>query len=125
MRLIWKIQVRWTQKLALGLTLCLTIFLITITLVRASGLTYRGYVDNVWEIYLQFISAEVGLILTSLSAFRTLFVAHPVQNQPELANRPSYIYNNHLLCQLTRSLTWGRRKSRENTETTTSASDAV
>ncbi|KAL9109425.1 MAG: hypothetical protein Q9227_005932, partial [Pyrenula ochraceoflavens] len=72
--LIWRVQVPWTQKLALCLTLCLSIFLIAITLIRASGFKHHGVLDNTWEVYWNFVSTEVGLILTSLAAFRVLFV---------------------------------------------------
>ncbi|KAI9676948.1 MAG: hypothetical protein M1817_006787 [Caeruleum heppii] len=75
-RLIWQIRIPWTQKVALGFSLCLTVVLIAVTLARASGLRNHDVIDVVWETYWQFLSAEVGLILTAMTAFRSLFVVN-------------------------------------------------
>jgi hypothetical protein len=79
--LIWRIQIKWTQKLALSLSLCLTIVLIAVTLIRASGLAavVNGSIDAVWESYWQYISAEVGLILSTATAFRAFFVSRNIR----------------------------------------------
>ncbi|MCJ1387790.1 hypothetical protein MMC18_000633 [Xylographa bjoerkii] len=73
-RLIWKIRIRLSQKLALAGSLCLTVILVIVTIVRVSGLRLDGKVDSVWETYWIIIGAEVGLILTASTAFRMLFV---------------------------------------------------
>ena len=73
--LIWKIQTRWTQKLALACSLCLTVVTITFTITRASGIKFRGRLDAIWEVFFQTIAAEIGMILTAVSAFRELFVS--------------------------------------------------
>lgn len=36
-----------------------------------------GKVDSVWEIYWQFMAAALGLTMTAVTAFRSLFVSHP------------------------------------------------
>ena len=46
------------------------------TLVRAGGMVHMNIFDSVWETYWNFLATEVGVILASLAAFRTLFVAH-------------------------------------------------
>jgi hypothetical protein len=49
--------------------------IITVTIIRASGLHHGESIDSVWETFWQMMSAEVGLIMTSITAFRTFFVA--------------------------------------------------
>ncbi|MCJ1384837.1 hypothetical protein MMC17_007955 [Xylographa soralifera] len=73
-RLIWKIRIRLSQKLALAGSLCLTVILVIVTIVRVSGLRLDGKIDSVWETYWIIIGAEVGLILAACTAFRMLFV---------------------------------------------------
>ncbi|KAM7193862.1 hypothetical protein V8F33_007548 [Rhypophila sp. PSN 637] len=73
--LIWKIRIRWTQKIALSLTLCLTIVIIAITVARIIGLQWKGKLDSVWETFFTTIAAETGLTLVAITAFRTLYVA--------------------------------------------------
>ncbi|PWY71379.1 hypothetical protein BO83DRAFT_427980 [Aspergillus eucalypticola CBS 122712] len=73
--IIWKIRVRWTQRIILTLSLCLTVVMIILSIVRVSGLVYRDIVDTVWETYWQFLSAEVGVFLAAAVSFRSFFVA--------------------------------------------------
>lgn len=73
--LIWKVKIKLLQKIALSCSLCLTIIVIIFTVTRASGLEWRDRLDVLWEIYFQIMAAEVGLILVSMTAFRTLFVS--------------------------------------------------
>jgi len=44
-------------------------------IIRVSGLENHGQVDPIWLTFWQLLSAEVGLILTAMTAFRTLCVA--------------------------------------------------
>lgn len=71
---IWGIQMKWTQKIALGFSLCLTIMMIVVTRIRESGLRTNNVVDVVWGTYWQFISVEIGLIMTAMTALHSLFV---------------------------------------------------
>ena len=79
-RLIWKVRIKWTQKLALTLSLCLTVLLIVLTITRVSGLQYRGNFDVIWETYWLILSAEVGIVLTSVASFRAFFVFRSHRN---------------------------------------------
>ncbi|KAI4184917.1 MAG: hypothetical protein LQ346_006018 [Caloplaca aetnensis] len=74
--LIWKIQIRWTQKVPLVLSLCLTAVIILVTITRIAGIKRAGAIDSVWESYFLIVGAEVGIILASVSTYRTLFVSH-------------------------------------------------
>ncbi|PVH84950.1 hypothetical protein DL98DRAFT_608996 [Cadophora sp. DSE1049] len=80
-RLLWQIRVRFSQKIAISSSLCLTIVIIAVTIIRASGIRHGNSIDSVWETYWQVISAEVGLIMTSATAFRTFFVARSAAQQ--------------------------------------------
>lgn len=84
--LIWKIRVDWTQKLALGSSLCLTFVLVALSITRVAGLKYHREVDLIWETYWQSMSAELGVFLAAASAFRTFFVSQK-QNKPYI---PTY-----------------------------------
>ncbi|TGO52384.1 hypothetical protein BCON_0142g00100 [Botryotinia convoluta] len=46
--LIWPVKIKWTQKIMLAMSLCLTIVLIVVTIIRVSGLQFHGKVDQVW-----------------------------------------------------------------------------
>ena len=73
--LISKIQIRWTQKVALSLSLCLTIVLIVTTIIRASGIkNSAGDIDVVWNVLWYVLSTEFGLILGCALVFRTFFI---------------------------------------------------
>lgn len=73
--LIWKVKIKLLQKVALSFSLCLTVVVIIFTVTRAIGLEWKDKLDVAWEIYFQILAAEVGLILVSMTAFRTLFVS--------------------------------------------------
>lgn len=63
------------QKIALAFSLCLTVFLIVITVVQLSGLVYNGVIDSVWEFYWQLVGADVAIFMASAISFRSFFVA--------------------------------------------------
>ncbi|MCJ1349761.1 hypothetical protein MMC31_008002 [Peltigera leucophlebia] len=93
-KLIWNIQVKRSQKVALAFSLCLTFFMVLVTIARISGNLMGGLVDIEWEFFFIIIAGEIGVILTALTAFRTLFVSrHKGDNRgarklPELRTQP-------------------------------------
>ncbi|MCJ1469772.1 hypothetical protein MMC07_008414, partial [Pseudocyphellaria aurata] len=46
--------------------------------------------DMTWEVYFQFVAAEVGLILAAMTAFRALFVSRTARTQISPQNYPSF-----------------------------------
>ena len=88
MRLIWKIQIKWTQKLALTVSLCLTVLMVVLTITRISGLTFDGNFDTIWETYWLILAAEVGIVLTSVAAFRAFFVYRSNRNHDRAMQPP-------------------------------------
>ncbi|KAH8424779.1 uncharacterized protein LDX57_002522 [Aspergillus melleus] len=79
--LIWTIRIHRTQKLILSCSLCLTIFIISFSITRAAGLVHNGAVDTTWAMFWHFIIAEVGVLVTSATAFRSFFVARKNSRQ--------------------------------------------
>lgn len=62
---------KFTQKLGLCIFLCLSLFMVLISIVRIIGYdTYRNRIDPTWYIFLQCLEAS---IIASISAFRPLF----------------------------------------------------
>ena len=53
------------------------------TVARISGLTYHSSVDATWETFWQYMSASIGLTLTSVAAFRSLFLSHHVSHRQQ------------------------------------------
>jgi len=63
-----------SQKIALGLTLCLTVVMIIVTATRIIGLKHHDKLDYLWETFWMVLAAEIGLTLVAMTAFRTLYV---------------------------------------------------
>lgn len=72
--IVWRIRVRPSQKLALLLSLGLTVFMVIITIIRVSGIVYEDKVDTVWEVYWLVLGGEVGISMAAAIAFRSFFV---------------------------------------------------
>lgn len=71
--LLWNVKIKRSQKLLLGIFLCLSIFMIIIAIMRASGLLRSNRtIDVQWEVFFQHIEASVSVTTVSLTAFRSL-----------------------------------------------------
>lgn len=117
--LIWKIQVNWSQKAALTGTFCLTVLVITATIIRVSGLrSPEGQIDPVWEEYWSLIAAEVGVMMTGMTAFRALFVAqhgNGGEHRGDAERLPTLFYklrtcSRRLVYHILSPRTWSSRK---------------
>ena len=104
--LIYRIQIKWRQKLGLTITLCLTLAMIAVTIIRVSGLkTPDGQTDALWVCYWNIISAEIGIIMTAATAFRTLFVSRngagrnnpPAVHKPNITSRLPFSWSSWLM----------------------------
>ena len=98
-RLIWTIQLRPRQKLALAATLCLSVVMVVFGLIRAKGLklSANDLIDITWGAYWALLATEVGIILVSLTAFRSLFVAHAAKRPAGAGHRAWYSSGRRLL----------------------------
>lgn len=75
-QILWQIQINLRRKLILGATLSLSIFMIIIAIIRISKIqAYQDHTDLIWIIFWQQIQASTAVIVISLSAFRSFFVA--------------------------------------------------
>ncbi|KAI9034934.1 Glycineserine hydroxymethyltransferase [Aspergillus affinis] len=70
----WTVRVSWKQKIILICSLCLTIIMASISIIRVSLFIYQGVVDVIWGLFWQFLAAEVGVFLAAAAAFRSFFV---------------------------------------------------
>ena len=112
MQLIWSVKVKPIQKLTLTCSLCLTVFVITITIIRASGLEWQGKLDVLWNVYFQIVAAEVGLILVSMTAFRALFVSRAARKQHSPRLHPSlWTKSKYALKKLLNPIQWTLKHS--------------
>ena len=77
--LLWGFRVDVSQKSALALFLCLSVVMVIVAIVRISLFRLGdGEVDIVWLAFWQQQESSVAVIVSSLSAFRQLFVAKSV-----------------------------------------------
>ena len=119
-RLIWKIKIKWSQKLALALSLCLTILTILCTVIRIAGI-HTGHniksIDSVWETYWQFIAANVALIMTAATAFRTFFISSSGNREvpSSESNEPWYAKGRRFVRSLLDPSSWRSKRSTKNT----------
>ena len=81
--LLWRVQIKFGQKLGLATFLCLSICMIIIAIIRVSGLRYHGKFDNSWIFMWQQLEACIAVTMLSLTAFRSVFVAA----KPSLNNK--------------------------------------
>lgn len=94
-RLIWRIKVRMSQKLVLASTLCLIVLTIICTIIRVAGVrtsSSDSSLDTVWQVYWQYITANIALTMTAATAFRTFYISRhqdrPAQRQE---SNPSWL----------------------------------
>lgn len=85
-RLLWAVQIRPRQKLCLGLSLCLSIFMIITAIVKISGLRdSRGAFNMVWVMFWHYAEGCIAVLMISLTAFRSLFVSqNPSPPRPNI-----------------------------------------
>ena len=78
------------QKFALGLSLCLSIIMIVVAVVRMAGIRLANdRVDIVWLVFWQQQESSIAVIIVSLSAVRALFVAKSMHEHPRKPGKHS------------------------------------
>ncbi len=73
--LLWRVQIRSSQKLGLATFLCLSVCMVIMAIIRVSGIHYRGKFDNTWIFMWQQVEACTAVTMLSLTAFRSIFIA--------------------------------------------------
>ncbi|KAG7009687.1 short-chain dehydrogenase [Physcia stellaris] len=102
--------------LILAFSLCLTVVMILVTITRISGIKLNGSIDQVWETYFIILAAEIGIILTSVTAFRAFFISRRDNNKakPPPGNQTHwYSQDSSILKRLFTPSLW-RSKSKEH-----------
>ncbi|MCJ1269362.1 hypothetical protein MMC22_009254 [Lobaria immixta] len=94
--LLWKAKIKRSQKIFVGIFLCLSIGMIVIAIVRLSGLRVLDrYVDVQWEVFWLEIEANVAVIMVSITAFRSLLGLKALKSRKE-KERVWYLYRRRL-----------------------------
>lgn len=80
--LLWKVRISVRQKIGLGLSLCLSCFMVIVTIVRIAGIRLRGSntVDIVWLAFWQQQECSIAVLMMSVSAFRSLFIQNSAKS---------------------------------------------
>ena len=92
--LLWNVKIKTQQKLGVGVFLSLSIFMIILAIIKASGLkTSADSFALVWEIFWQQVEAAVAVLMVSFTAFRSVFVS----SASNAKRKRSYPYARSLL----------------------------
>ena len=91
--ILCQIKINFRQKLVLGATLCLSIVMIMIAIIRISAIRGHTSLDIVWGDFWNQTEACTALITVSFSAFRSFFVARESRER-EAQNRQRFWYMN-------------------------------
>ncbi|KAF7512478.1 hypothetical protein GJ744_001413 [Endocarpon pusillum] len=67
-------QMRLLAKLGLGTFLCLSVFMLACSILRAAGPSYHGTLDYPWEVFWLHSEACIGIIMGSVTAYRSTLV---------------------------------------------------
>lgn len=99
--LLWRVRINLRQKIGLSVLLCLSLVMAVIAIARMSGINLKsGVVDIVWLAFWQQQESSIAVIMISISAFRSLFVARASNGpSPKDFSRPRY--RNKLYLKLT------------------------
>lgn len=90
--LLWRVRINFRQKIGLGILLCLSLVMAIIAIARMSGINLTSKnVDIVWLAFWQQQECSVAVIMISISAFRSLFVANASKGpSPKDFSKPRY-----------------------------------
>lgn len=87
--LLWRVKIALRKKLALGSILCLSVFLIIISIIKvAAANTIGSQVDTTWGVFWLQAEAAVAVIAVSITMFRSLFLADGSRNGQQ--HKPSF-----------------------------------
>lgn len=88
--LLWKVRIKLNQKIGLGAFLCLNTLMSLVACIRVTGLGLVKPYDLNWSDFWLEIEACVGVLMVSVTAFRTIFVSNISKANRERAARPWY-----------------------------------
>ena len=89
--LLWNIRISTRQKIGLGAMLSLSLIMASLAIVRISGIRLDdGHVDVIWLAFWGQQECSVAMIMISITAFRSFFVANAQKRDRSL--RYSNVY---------------------------------
>lgn len=90
--LLWRVRINLRQKIGLSILLCLSLVMVVIAIARMSGIKLNSEnVDIVWLAFWQQQECSIAVIMISISAFRSLFVANASKGpSPKDFSKPRY-----------------------------------
>ena len=94
--LLWNVRIKTRQKLGIGAFLCLSVVMIIVAIIKASGI--RTSVDSfnlVWELFWQQIEACAAVLMVSFTAFRSIFLSKKQQKLDRNNGRPGIFQRLH------------------------------
>lgn len=65
---------RLLTKIGIGIFLCLSIFMIACSIIRAAGTYYRDALDYPWQVFWLHAEACIGMIMGSITVYRSTLV---------------------------------------------------
>ena len=92
-KLVWGLRLKWSKKAAIAATLCLTVLVMIITVIRIATIVHEDKIDPVWGVYWHIIAAEVGVIMAACMSFRVFFVARNNKRGSPHSSRSRHWYH--------------------------------
>ena len=75
--LLWNVRIKTRQKLGIGAFLCLSVVMIIVAIIKASGIrTSADSFNLVWELFWQQVEACAAILMVSFTAFRSFFLSN-------------------------------------------------
>ncbi|KAK8053074.1 hypothetical protein PG996_012375 [Apiospora saccharicola] len=69
-----KSQMALLTKIGLSVFLCLSLFMLACSVVRAAGMYYHGTLDTPWGVFWCHTEACIGVLMASITAYRTVLI---------------------------------------------------
>lgn len=88
MIVLYRAKMHTSQKLSLGVFLCLSLVMVCLAIIRASKIHGAQGVNVVWEFYWQYMETVVAVIMGSLTVIRNLHVHHANKSKKSQESGP-------------------------------------
>ncbi|OTB13843.1 hypothetical protein K445DRAFT_13548 [Daldinia sp. EC12] len=96
-------RIRNSQKISLGLFLCLSLVMVCFSIVRVSGVRGELGLDVPWKLFWQYVEASVAVTMGSLTVFRSLLTLPTRNSDEERRNRVEVVglrSHEHFSCRM-------------------------
>lgn len=114
MIVLYRAKMQTSQKLSLGVFLCLSLVMVCIAIIRASKIHGATSINVVWEFYWQYTETVVAVIMGSLTVIRNLHVHHANKSKKSEYNNAGTDASRDGTAPLSHRMRFLRRKSGNN-----------